>query len=212
MKNLELPKLMLSEECRRKMSMIDWSRPEVYAQYLAQSYYYVNHSEKLLALCIALFKNEDRQLQRRFIKHLSEESAHDQLLLNDLKNMGYDIQQMEELPSTKLFWESQYYKIEHEDPAILMGYIYFLEDLACQVGGTLTSTVESLYGRKCSSFLRLHSEEDPDHVTKAQALIDSLSPERQKKIAINHAQSMKAFCLMLEDVMNAEGKHTKQAA
>lgn len=204
--------LSISELCKKTLNQIDWSNKDVYAQYLAQSYYYVHHSEKLLALSIALFSTEDRPLQRRFIKHLSEENAHDLLLLSDLKNLGYQISDIEEMPATKIFWETQYYKIEHQDPAALLGYIYFLEDLACQVGPELTSKLEALYGRKPVSFLKLHAEEDPDHVTKAMALIDSLPPERRKAIVINHEQSMRAFCLMLEEIMDSCESQEKQAA
>lgn len=213
MKNLEqLVEMNLSDWCTRLMKDINWSNKDVYAQYLAQTYYYVNHSEKLLALCIALFKNEDRSMMRRFIKHLSEESAHDQLLLNDLKNLGYSIDDIEESSATKIFWETQYYKIEHEDPAILMGYIFFLEDLAGQVGSSLTQEVETLYGKKCSTFLRLHAEEDPDHVEKARSLIQSLPVSRQVAIARNHEQSMRAYCMMMEEVMRAGVNNIKSAA
>lgn len=206
-----LKKLSLDQASIDNFKNINWADKDVYAQYLAQTYFYVNHSERFLALCIGLFNNEDRKLQRRFIAHLGEESAHDQLLINDLKNLGHDIRNFEELPATKSFWETQYYKIEHCDPAILLGYIYFLEAFAAQVVPETTKKLEALYGRKCTTFLRLHAEEDQDHVEKAFTFIASLSLDRQKEICINHAQSMQAFNQMIKSVVHAAAKNNQKA-
>lgn len=172
---------------------LPWNDKHSYANYLAQTYYYVNHSERLLALAAARLGNEDDLMQRRFFKHLSEESAHDKLLLNDLKSLGFQLEDFPEASETKMFWETQYYKIEHQDPAALLGYIYFLEDLACSICPELTKLLTELYGKKCVSFLKLHGEEDPDHVTKAYEQIKKLSPERQRIITLNYEQSAIAY-------------------
>lgn len=172
---------------------LPWSQKEIYAQYLAQTYYYVNHSERLLALAAARLNNEDSLMQRRFFKHLSEECAHDKLLLRDLSALGFELADFPELPETKMFWETQYFKIEHQDAAVLLGYIYFLEDLACTICPELTKMLTNLYGSKCVVFLKLHGEEDPDHVEKAYDQIKSLSPERQVLISSNYEQSAIAY-------------------
>ena len=211
-KKLLLDSLKLSNECVTSYQSLDWSSIETYAEYLAQSYYYVNHSERLLALCIALLPNEDRKLQRRFITHLSEEGAHDQLLLHDLKNLGYHISDFPELSSTKNLWETQYYKVEHIDPAILLGYIYFLEDFACTVVPPINQKLTELYGKKCTTFLKLHAEEDPDHVEKARIYIESLNPHRQEEIIKNHLQSMKTFQSMIDEIRLVTQRENKQAA
>lgn len=212
MKNeMLLKKLSLDKHCIDLFKNLNWSDKNIYAQYLAQTYYYVNHSERLLALCVGLFSNDDRKLQRRFIAHLGEESAHDQLLLNDLKNLGFNIKDLEELPSTKSFWETQYYKVEHCDPAQLLGYIYFLEAFAAEVVPETTKKLEALYGRKCTTFLRLHAEEDPDHVEKALAFIESLPLARQKEICINHIQSMQSFSHMMKEITLQVSQQYKEA-
>jgi pyrroloquinoline quinone (PQQ) biosynthesis protein C len=93
----------------------------------------------------------------------------------------------------------------------LLGYIYFLEAFAAQVVPETTKKLEALYGRKCTTFLRLHAEEDQDHVEKAFTFIASLSLDRQKEICINHAQSMQAFNQMIKSVVHAAAKNNQKA-
>ncbi|HLW57226.1 MAG TPA: iron-containing redox enzyme family protein [Bacteriovoracaceae bacterium] len=190
----------LKKACIDSLRSVSWNNTEIYGDYLAQTYYYVNHSERLLALAAALFSNEDRPLMRRFFKHLKEESAHDQLLIKDIESLGFLIKDFPERAETKMFWETQYYKIEHEDPAALLGYIYFLEDLACDICPELTKLLTPLYGKTAVRFLKLHGEEDPDHVEKAYQQILKLHPDRQRAIAQNYEQSARAYCLMISAI------------
>lgn len=194
----------LKQKCLDSLRALSWDSVEVYADYLAQTYYYVNHSEKLLALAAALFNNEDRSLMRRFFKHLSEESAHDQLLINDMRKLGFNLESLPERSETKMFWEGQYFKIEHQDPAALLGYIYFLEDLASDICPELTKLLVSLYGIDSVRFLKLHGEEDPDHVEKAYQEILKLNPERQRLIALNYEQSALAYLQMIRAIAEAK--------
>lgn len=190
----------LKSACIDGLRSLSWSEPMIYADYMAQTYYYVNHSEKFLALAAALFANEDRVLMRRFFKHLGEESAHDQLILKDLEGLGFKLDDFPEKAQTKMFWEAQYYKIEHVDPASLLGYIYLLEDLACDICPELVKILTPLYGAHSVRFLKLHGEEDPDHVEKAYEQIKKLSSARQLLIAQNYEQSAHAYCQMISTV------------
>lgn len=199
---------LLKDDCMDALRRVSWSDSYVYANYLAQTYFYVNHSEKFLALAAALFPNEDRALMRRFFKHLGEESAHDQLLLKDIQSLGYRIEDFSENPETRIFWETQYFKIEHVDPAALLGYIYLLEDLACDICPELTRLLIPLYGEAAVRFLKLHGEEDPDHVEKAFEQIQKLSRERQIIIAQNYEQSAYAYCQMIGAVEQLKDRKT----
>lgn len=171
-----------------------------YANYLAQTYYYVNHSEKLLALAASRMNEEDRGMQRRFFKHLAEENAHDLMAKKDLENLDFKLEQFPEMVETKMFWETQYYKIEHMDPAALMGYILLLEDIAAEVCIPMFQEVEKNFGRKCGTFLKVHGEEDPGHVADAFKVIDSLDEKRRDIVKINLEQSAVAFKAMIKKI------------
>ena len=189
-----------------------WHDKIAFGDYLAQTYYYVTHSERLLALAGGLMNDSDRMMQRRFFKHLSEENSHDLMVKKDLENLGYSLSDFPERPETKIFWETQYYKIEHIDPAALMGYILLLEDVASSVCIWIYQQIEKNRGKNCGTFLRVHGEEDPGHVSAAKSVIHSLSKERQEVIFMNLRQSEIAYRRMIEAVMDDQERWLKTAA
>lgn len=178
-----------------------WADKTCYGDYLAQTYYYVNHSERLLALAAALMTEEDRKMQRRFFSHLSEENSHDLMVKKDLENLGYNLEDFPERPETKIFWETQYYKIEHQDPSALMGYILLLEDVASTICTWIHLEIEKYHGKKCSTFLRVHGEEDPGHVDEALKVIEALSEVRKSRIYSNLKQSQIAYKNILSAIV-----------
>lgn len=177
-----------------------WESKRSVGDYLAQTYYYVRHSEKFLALAASLMSEADRRFQKRFLQHLSEENAHDLMVKKDLENLGYFLEDFPERPETKMFWETQYFKIEHEDPMILMGYILLLEDVASEVCSYLSEMICQHHTKKASTFLRVHGEEDPHHVAEALGVIDSLAEPRQKLVYANLIQSQKAYKQMIQAI------------
>jgi thiaminase len=185
----------------QSLKSFPWSDKACYGDYLAQTYYYVNHSERLLALAAALMCEEDRKMQRRFFSHLSEENSHDLMVKKDLENLGYSLEDFPERPETKIFWETQYYKIEHQDPSALMGYILLLEDVASSICTWIHHEVEKYHGKKCSTFLRVHGEEDPDHVDEALKVIEALGINRKERIYANLKQSQIAYKNMISAIV-----------
>lgn len=184
----------------RSLRTFPWQDRHAVGDYLAQTYYYVRHSEKFLALAAALLKEEDRSIQKRFFKHLGEENSHDLMVKKDLENIGFTLSDFPERPETKIFWETQYYKIEHEDPTSLMGYILLLEEVACDVCLWMSQEIGKFH-KKGTTFLRVHGEEDPGHVEEAVKLIRSLNDERQERIFSNLIQSQISYTLMIRAIV-----------
>lgn len=170
-----------------------WQDQEAYAWWLSQIYYIVRHSTPLLALsCGRALHNPT--YHSRCIEHLSEERGHDRMLLNDLKFLGETLRP--ELPATHAVYATQYYKIEHVNTVAFLGYILFLEALAIYFGKEALGKVDS----KSSTFLKLHAEEDVDHLEKAYKLIAGLPHEDQIEIEKNLFQTARAYRSMLEDI------------
>ncbi|EQC50428.1 iron-containing redox enzyme family protein [Bacteriovorax sp. DB6_IX] len=192
---------------------LPWENEEFLANYFAQTYYYVKHSEKLLALCIS--RLDDEGLIKRFKEHMAEENSHEKLALADLKKLGKKIEDYPEHPLTSSFYESQYYKIEHQHPLVLMGYIQYLETLAAKIGLDIYHQIESGAGVK-SSFLKVHGEEDISHVQKANELINKLPMDLQELIKVNASQSEYIFLQLLKamavEATQKQGQTAKVAA
>ncbi len=181
-----------------KLNHMNIENPEVYADFLAQTYYYVSHSTRLLAVGAGLMKQSEGQYFRRFIKHITEESNHEILAKHDLEELGYNLEDFPERPETKALWEAQYYKIMQQDPMYFMGYILALEQFACVYFPDFLQRIEAAYKGKAIRFVKLHAEEDPDHVEKAIKFIESLSQERVLKVAENIEQTAMSYSQMCE--------------
>lgn len=193
-----LPKYKASVELMsQEFKKYPWDNKFAYAEFLAQTYYYVAHSTRLLFAAAVRFTPEDQALYHRFIEHSGEENAHELLALGDLKKLGFSIENFPELPQTRSLYEIQYYKIEHLDPTAIMGYILALETMAArEIQETRIKLLET-YGKPCINFIRVHADEDPDHIEKAMEVIKSLREGRLKAIDENLEQTAFLYSEML---------------
>lgn len=208
----------LDLELARAMEQIDscdWNNKNFYADYMAQTFYYVRHSTRLLALAASRLSYEDQQtFHLRFIAHLREESNHEKLALNDLKYLGFKKEDLPEHSCTRLFYEPQYYKIEHQRPLALMGYILFLEALAQKACPKLVETLAETYGNRCATFFHVHGEEDPAHVEAALKVISELDNIDLQQVIQNLSQTAYAYHCLLDELKmkNSRQRPQKKAA
>jgi hypothetical protein len=170
-----------------------WENREAYATYLSQTYYYVRHSTRLLAASACRFEHKDESLHTRFLKHAREENAHDLLATRDLAALGYKQSECPELSVTKLVYQPQYYQIEHIDPICLFGYIFALEGVSALAAPKIYERVLKSHGKECTTFLKLHSTEDLDHIDKAFASIEGLDEFRMNLVRDNFKMSVEAL-------------------
>lgn len=175
-----------------------WENKVLYAEFLAQTYFYVCHSTRLLAASAARFPQEDQALHKRFLKHTDEENSHELLAMRDLQILGFKKESCIELAETKTLYEIQYCKIEHQDPAALMGYILALECMAGTDFKWLKERLTEIYGKDAVRFVQVHADEDPDHIEKALEVIGKLHPSRLPAIQMNIEQTAKCYINMLK--------------
>jgi thiaminase len=186
----------------RAIDRFPWEDKNLYADWLAQTYYYVRHSTRLLAAAAARFPYDARgnTLHHRFGTHMAEENKHELLCIHDLKVLGDSIEARPEHASTRMFYEPQYFKVEHQDPIVLFGYILPLEAIAPVQGKLVAEKVAAKFGPKCASFLKVHAEEDVSHLEKALAMLADVDDENQRLIIQNIEQTCYAYGALLEDI------------
>jgi pyrroloquinoline quinone (PQQ) biosynthesis protein C len=201
MEKLKLALELAINQSKNSIEHLPWNNRSFYGNYLAQTFYYVRHSTRMLATSAGRLSYENQQnLHLRFLKHLGEEAGHEKLAINDLKALGFKPEDYKELDETRFFYESQYYKIEHVDPLAIMGYILYLEVMAQHICPPLTKKITELYGQKAATFLLVHGEEDPHHVEEAHKLLAMLPSASIDIITENLLQSSNAFNLMLNEM------------
>lgn len=187
-----------------------WENKDAYAGFLAQTYYYTRHSTKLLTLAASRFDFADYDLHRRFIVHSQEERGHEFMAEKDLQMLGRKLSEFKESTETAVFWQRQYYLIEHVDPICFMGYVLCLEGLSAEAAGKAGAQVKKHYGDKSVLFLRAHSDEDPDHLEKAFKALDKISPERMELVIDNMEKSAELYFAMMTEALNQAGVHRGQ--
>jgi pyrroloquinoline quinone (PQQ) biosynthesis protein C len=184
----------------KRMKNFSWENKECYADWLSQTYYFVNWSTRLISLACAHFDMSNEKLHRRFTDYVREERGHDVMLVNDLRALNSKIGDHKVLPVTNGFYQSQFFQIQHLSPAAFFGYIFALEGLAVEAGGEAYERTKKAFGEKAASFLRVHSAEDPEHVKNAFESLKEINSQDQALIIDNFYQSSHLYSIMLDTI------------
>ncbi len=177
-----------------------WQDKNAYGNWLAQTFYFVSHSTRLLCASAARFSLSQHKLHQRYVEHLSEEKGHEVLAKNDLKNLGFSAEEFPELAPTAAFYQSQYFMIEHIHPSALFGYILVLEGISVSRGKQALALTEEAFGRKCSTFWHVHANEDEDHLPKALAQIEGMQGLEREAVIKSMIQSADMYVRILKTI------------
>jgi hypothetical protein len=189
-------------QLKEGVARFPWEDAKAYGDWLAQSYYYISHSTRLLAAAAARFPYDERgnALHHRFAAHMAEEKKHELLCIHDLKVLGTTVDNYPEHHTTRAFYEAQYFKIEHLGPIVLFGYILPLESISPAAGSTWMPRVTSAHGAKSAAFLKLHAEEDVEHIDKAIEALATATDAERRLIETNMRQTTFGYLAILQDI------------
>lgn len=162
-----------------------WYNQNFYVSWLAQQYYLVQHSTRLLSAFSITIPLAEYAAYKNVLQHLNEESGHDEWLISDMKALGASPKDFKPLPSISGIVKSQYYQIEHDLPISFTGYSQFLEVLAVRVASDVADIVQSSLGDGCVTFLRGHYEADQDHIVNGFERMEGASDIAKEKIIEN---------------------------
>lgn len=177
-----------------------WEHTQAYMNWLAQCYYFVSHSTRLLALSAAYAPHTENMLHKRMLQHIAEEVGHEMMAANDIKQLGGHLSNYKELIETKAFYQNQYYTIQNKSASSFLGYILFLEGLASTKGFDIYKRICSQHGEKACIFVKVHAEEDQGHIESAFKLVESLPAASWQDIESNMIQSTHIYQKMLEEI------------
>ncbi len=196
----------LNRECHVTHDLLinyPWAKRECYAEWLAQTYYYVCHSTRLLCLSASKMATHQSNHHLRMIDHMREERSHELLCEADLKDLGFSVDDFKEGHATKMLYAQNYYRLMFESPLSLYGYIICLEGIAVHSGDSLTVKVKKAYPHQgAHRFLSVHAGEDPDHLVKALAMVEKLDTSDQEAVY----SSMKSSFWLYREMIRAASK------
>lgn len=186
-----------------KMVHAPWGELEFYKSWLAQTYYLIRHTTKLLALSAAHLPVDGRDNHYTMLHHIEGELNHDLMPVKDLQDFGASVEQFPELPETEMIHQLQYYWIQYEHPLSLCGYAFLLEGAAKFFGPKLLELLEQQYGKKGSLFLRVHVTVDQDHYEEGAKFLETLSEKEYAFIVKNMKQSRLLYSRMIDGLIES---------
>jgi hypothetical protein len=178
-----------------------WSNKKAYADLIAQTYFYSRHTTRILGLAGVHFPFSQSQLHYRFLRHAAEETGHERLTTKDLKTLGFGLENFSESPATMALYQTQYYWIQHVEPAAIYGYILALEGFSAHHCRKMYETCKALYGADASLFWKVHSEDDPDHIEKALFYVEQLPEATLQNIRVNTLQTAAYYSEIYHEII-----------
>lgn len=200
------------KKTRDLMLGFPWEDKLAYAEWLAQTYYMVNHSTRLVALAGAYAPLERNTLHARFVDHSKEERGHQLIAISDIKNLGYDVKDFPCLLPSACMYQVQYYWIQHRGPASFFGYTLALESLAFEFGPELYRRASTAHGQEAAKFLKCHSDADVEHMEKAEKEIKQLNPSELQLACDNLLLSTSLYRAMLTEIRRAAQEKSQRKA
>ncbi|WP_327265921.1 iron-containing redox enzyme family protein [Streptomyces sp. NBC_01232] len=159
-----------------------------YLRYLAAMHPLVRASVPLLERaaerCAELDDPAARSLAAYCTRHAEEERDHDAWLLDDLAAAGAGPAAVPP-PVVVELAGAQYYRIEHEHPVTLLGYMAVLE--GNPPGPRLADRLIETTGLPDGAFrtLREHAELDGGHLDDLHRVLDALAPTAAQQTAVS---------------------------
>lgn len=189
-----------------------WEEKSFYTGWLAQTFYFVTYSTRILAKTASRFDVDRNEFHQRYVAHLREETGHETMALHDLKKLGTKPQDIPELPETSAFYQSQYFWIEQKNPISLFGYIIALEGFASQFGEPILRRVQASHGAEAATFLKVHAGADPSHLQEAFSAIEALSKAEIDLIRQNFDLSGHHYMKILQALTNLRAQGQRRSA
>lgn len=202
------------EKTQREMMVVvkkfPWHDKLAYAAWLANSYHYANNSTRILALVAGTMPMHLTKLSNRFIQHAAEEKGHERLLENDIAKLGFKVSEIAISPTMQIYYRSLYYwSTSAGSPVGLIGWILSLEALATNLGGWIYTEINKYHGSNCASFLKVHSDADPEHVEKALEVVKLLDNTEARIVADANAMYSATYINILNEIAISYRSTTK---
>lgn len=189
------------EKTKKIILSFPWDNKKAYGSWLAQTYHMVCYSTRLVALAGAWADLTQTNLHHRFVDHAVEERGHQMLCISDLKALGHKVEDFPQVYQSAAMYQIQYFWIQHRSPIAFFGYTLALESMASAFGAQLTEMAEKAHGSKAVKFLRLHSQDDLEHIEEAHKHLDKLTETEKALVVENLVLTASIYRGMLKEVI-----------
>ena len=168
----------------------------MYLEFLGQAYHHVRHTCRLLSAAIARCGDDDQTYIDALIEYIDEEKGHEAWILNDIRDLGGDIEAVRDgqgdLPC-RLMVAYAYYATEHISPYALLGMVHVLEGMSAALALTAGASLKQSLGLESDagfSYLASHGTLDQQHVAFFQDLVNDIGDPDAQRAVIDTAKVM----------------------
>jgi hypothetical protein len=183
---------------------------ELYPEYLFVSHCVIRASVPLMETARDVAATLDDPVADLIVPyldhHVPEELDHDEWLLGDLELLGHDrasLLRRPPTPTVAALVGAQYYWIHHYHPVALLGYIGVLEGYP--PSPALIERLRRGTGYPPEAFRTMvaHAELDPGHGAEFDALLDTLSLDREQAavIALSAMHTVDLYTRAIEELL-----------
>jgi hypothetical protein len=176
-----------------------------YREFLTEAYHHVKHTVPLLMACGARLPERLEWLRHGVAKYIEEEYGHEQWILKDLAEAGFDATAARDRgpsPQTELMVSYAYDTVQRRNPVGFFGMVLVLEGTSAAIATRAAEIIAARLDlpRRACTYLLSHGSLDTEHVGHFDALIDRLE-DADDRTAILHGARM--FYRLYGDVFRA---------
>lgn len=162
-----------------------------YASYLRQVFHHTRCNPQMQTFATAFFRGGQRKVIKRFYQHATSEIGHDQLALNDIMALGFDVSGVEferPLPETTALIGYPFYQIQHKNPLGYLGYLYYLEFTPTSYGEHVIDILKTVgVPDQALSFIKEHATVDVAHNRLMEEYLSLLVTSEQQADEVCYA-------------------------
>jgi len=177
---------------------------ESYRAFLTEAYHHVKHTVPLLLACGARLPDRLEWLRQGVAEYITDEYGHEQWILADLEEAGFDAAAARERPSpeTELMVSYAYDTVQRGNPVGFFGMVLVLEGTSAAIATRAAEIIAARLDlpRRALRYLLSHGSLDQEHVGHLDRLVDRID-EPADRGAVVHAARM--FYRLYGDVFRA---------
>ena len=175
-----------------------------YRAFLTAAYHHVKHTVPLLMACGARLPDRLEWLRHGVAQYIAEEYGHEQWILADLEEAGFDAAAARERPppETELMVSYAYDTVQRGNPVGFFGMVLVLEGTSVALSTRAAEIIAARLKlpRRALTYLLSHGSLDQQHVGQFDRLVDRID-EPSDRAALLHAARM--FYRLYGDVLRA---------
>lgn len=168
---------------------------ETYVAYLTEAYHHVKHTTPLLMLTGSKIPSDKEFLRNALAEYIEEELGHQEWILNDIKNCGFDQQKVRNSNpnlAAELMVSYAYDFVNRINPVGFFGMVFVLEGTSTQLATNAANVMMKKLKLKknCFSYLLSHGSLDLKHMDFFEKLINQINDYKDQEDIIHMAKNM----------------------